>query len=58
MRALFEQFGGAAVPEAKIAIIYYTSYGHMKSLVDAVKTGLEEAGCEVDTWIVPEVVAL
>jgi NAD(P)H dehydrogenase (quinone) len=38
----------------KIAIIYYSTYGHMKVLADEVKKGVEEAGCECDLLQVPE----
>ena len=38
----------------KVAIVYYSMYGHIKAMADAVKSGLEEAGCEATLLQVPE----
>jgi len=37
-----------------VAIIYYSTYGHMKTMVDTAKTSLEGAGVSVDVFQVPE----
>lgn len=34
----------------KIAIIYYSMYGHVKTLADAEKKGIEAAGGQVDVY--------
>jgi len=40
---------------AKIAIVYYSMYGHVKTLADAEKKGIEKvAGVEVDVYQVAE----
>lgn len=38
----------------KIAVIYYSTYGHIKTMSDQVKKGLESAGCEATILQVPE----
>jgi len=38
----------------KVAIVYYSMYGHVKKMADAVKDGLESAGCEATLLQVPE----
>lgn len=38
----------------KIAIIYYSLYGHIGKLAQAVKSGVESAGGKVDLYQVPE----
>eukprot|EP00178_Gracilaria_changii_P023534 TRINITY_DN71195_c0_g1_i1.p1 TRINITY_DN71195_c0_g1~~TRINITY_DN71195_c0_g1_i1.p1 ORF type:complete len:215 (-),score=39.58 TRINITY_DN71195_c0_g1_i1:32-676(-) len=38
----------------KIVIVYYSMYGHIKTMADAVKAGVEEAGCEAAVYQVPE----
>jgi len=38
----------------KVAIVYYSMYGHVKAMADAVKSGLEGAGCEATLLQVPE----
>lgn len=38
----------------KIAIIYYSMYGHVKTLAEAEKKGVEKAGVEVDLFQLPE----
>ena len=37
-----------------VAIIYYSTYGHLKALADEIKAGLEAAGVNVDLFQVPE----
>ncbi|CAE6968912.1 unnamed protein product [Symbiodinium sp. CCMP2592] len=37
-----------------VAIIYYSTYGHIKALADEIKAGLEAAGVNVDLFQVPE----
>jgi len=39
---------------AKIAIIYYSMYGHIKALADSEKKGIEAAGGQVDVYQIPE----
>jgi len=38
----------------KIAIVYYSMYGHIKTLADAEKEGIESAGGSVDVYQLPE----
>jgi len=38
----------------KIAIVYYSMYGHIKTLADAEKKGVEKAGVAVDVYQLPE----
>ena len=42
------------MPKPKIAIVYYSMYGHVRTLALAEKEGLEAAGCEVTLLKVPE----
>ena len=44
----------ATMPKPKIAIVYYSMYGHVRTLALAEKEGLEAAGCEVTLLKVPE----
>ncbi|KAH8925264.1 benzoquinone reductase [Atractiella rhizophila] len=39
---------------AKIAIIYYSMYGHIQKLAESVSEGLKATGAEVDIYQVPE----
>eukprot|EP00299_Pterocystis_sp_00344_P005944 c17698_g1_i1.p1 GENE.c17698_g1_i1~~c17698_g1_i1.p1 ORF type:complete len:215 (+),score=49.85 c17698_g1_i1:44-646(+) len=39
---------------AKIAVVYYSTYGHVQTLAEAVKKGVEEAGHQADIFQVPE----
>ncbi|KAM0247732.1 hypothetical protein ACHAQJ_009739 [Trichoderma viride] len=38
----------------KIAIVYYSMYGHIRQLAEAEKKGAEEAGAQVDIYQIPE----
>ncbi|CCC06283.1 hypothetical protein SMACR_00501 [Sordaria macrospora] len=38
----------------RIAIIYYSMYGHIRQLADAAKAGIEKAGGTADLYQVPE----
>jgi len=38
----------------KVAVIFYSMYGHVKTLAAEIKAGLEEAGCEATLLQVPE----
>lgn len=38
----------------KIAIVYYTMYGHVRHLAVAIKEGIEQAGGTADLFLVPE----
>mmetsp|Transcript_43260 Transcript_43260/g.113965 ORF Transcript_43260/g.113965 Transcript_43260/m.113965 type:complete len:148 (+) Transcript_43260:35-478(+) len=51
------QAGGAPAGDGKlkVALIYYTMYGHVKTLADQVKAGLEQGGAEVTMYQVPEI---
>jgi NAD(P)H dehydrogenase (quinone) len=40
--------------KAKVAIIYYSLYGHVKVLADSIKKGVEEAGLTCDIYQVAE----
>jgi len=44
----------AAAPKAKIAIVYYSLYGHIAALSKAVAKGVEAGGAEVKLYQVPE----
>ncbi|MGD0722229.1 MAG: NAD(P)H:quinone oxidoreductase [Roseiarcus sp.] len=41
----------------KILVLYYSSYGHIESMAQAVAAGAREAGAEADVKRVPEVVS-
>ncbi|HWW64745.1 MAG TPA: NAD(P)H:quinone oxidoreductase [Sphingomonadaceae bacterium] len=41
---------------AKILVLYYSSYGHIETMAEAVAEGAREAGAEVDIKRVPETV--
>jgi NAD(P)H dehydrogenase (quinone) len=53
-----EHFQTTALPHystmTKIAIVYYSTYGHLRTLAQGIKTGLESAGATVDMLQVPE----
>ncbi|KXJ89543.1 quinone oxidoreductase [Microdochium bolleyi] len=38
----------------KIAIVYYSMYGHIRQLAEAEKKGIEEAGGQADLFQIPE----
>jgi len=38
----------------KIAVVYYSMYGHIRQLAEAEKKGAEAAGAEVDIYQIPE----
>lgn len=42
------------MPEAKIAIVYYSMYGHIRELALAIKAGVEEAGHSATLLQLPE----
>ncbi len=37
-----------------VAVVYYSTYGHIKKMADTVAAGLREAGVEVKLYQVPE----
>ena len=39
---------------AKVLVLYYSSYGHLEQMADAVAEGAREAGAQVDIRRVPE----
>jgi NAD(P)H dehydrogenase (quinone) len=41
---------------AKVLILYYSAYGHIEKMAEAVAEGVREAGAEVDIKRVPELV--
>src|SRR5208282_6893467 len=41
---------------AKVLVLYYSSYGHVETLANAVAEGARSAGATVDTKRVPETV--
>jgi NAD(P)H dehydrogenase (quinone) len=41
---------------AKILVLYYSSYGHIETMANAVAQGVREAGAQVDIKRVPELV--
>ena len=38
----------------KVLVLYYSSYGHLETLADAIAEGARSAGAEVDVFRVPE----
>lgn len=42
------------MPQAKIAVVYYSMYGHIRKMAEAVKAGVEEAGHQATLLQVPE----
>ena len=40
----------------KVLVLYYSSYGHIETMAQAVAEGVREGGCEVDIKRVPETV--
>jgi NAD(P)H dehydrogenase (quinone) len=43
---------------AKVLVLYYSAYGHIETLANAVAEGAREAGAQVDVKRVPELVSL
>jgi len=41
----------------KVAIVFYSMYGHIKALAEAEKEGLQKAGIEADIFQIPETLA-
>ena len=41
---------------AKVLVLYYSAYGHIESMANAVAEGAREAGAQVDVKRVPELV--
>src|SRR6478752_6511970 len=41
----------------KVLVLYYSAYGHIEAMADAVAEGAREGGAEVDIKRVPELVA-
>jgi NAD(P)H dehydrogenase (quinone) len=41
---------------AKVQVIFYSMYGHVYQMADAVAAGAREGGGEVSLWQVPELV--
>ena len=41
----------------KVLVLYYSSYGHLAKMADAVAEGARGAGAEVDVFRVPETVS-
>ena len=39
---------------ARMLVLYYSSYGHMETMANAIAEGAREAGAEVDVKRVPE----
>jgi NAD(P)H dehydrogenase (quinone) len=42
---------------AKVLVLYYSAYGHIEAMANAVAEGAREAGAEVDVKRVPEIVS-
>ncbi len=40
----------------KVLVLYYSSYGHIERMADAIAEGAREAGASVDIKRVPEIV--
>lgn len=43
---------------AKVLVLYYSAYGHIEAMANAVAEGAREAGAQVDVKRVPEIVPL
>jgi NAD(P)H dehydrogenase (quinone) len=43
---------------AKVLVLYYSAYGHIEAMANAVAEGARETGAEVDVKRVPEIVSL
>jgi NAD(P)H dehydrogenase (quinone) len=43
---------------AKVLVLYYSAYGHIETMANAVAEGAREAGAQVDVRRVPELVSL
>src|ERR1700753_1391150 len=43
---------------AKVLVLYYSAYGHIETMANAVAEGAREAGAQVDVKRVPETVPL
>lgn len=41
---------------AKVLVLYYSAYGHIEAMANAVAEGVREAGAQVDIKRVPETV--
>ena len=41
---------------AKVLVLYYTTYGHIETMANAIAVGAKSAGAEVDIKRVPETV--
>ena len=41
---------------AKVLVLYYSAYGHIETMANAVAEGAREAGAQVDIKRVPELV--
>ena len=41
---------------AKVLVLYYSAYGHIEAMANAVAEGAREAGAQVDIKRVPELV--
>lgn len=46
-----------ASPMAKVLVLYYSSYGHIETMANAVAEGARQAGAQVDVKRVPETVS-
>jgi len=44
----------SSAPKAKIAIVFYSMYNHVKTLAEHIKSSIEDAGCEATLLQVPE----
>jgi NAD(P)H dehydrogenase (quinone) len=45
------------IPMTKVLVLYYSSYGHIEKMADAVAEGARSAGAQVDIKRVPEIVS-
>jgi multimeric flavodoxin WrbA len=44
------------IPMTKVLVLYYSAYGHIETMANAVAEGAREAGATVDIKRVPELV--
>src|SRR6516225_7530101 len=47
---------GTEFPMTKVLVLYYSAYGHLEAMANAVAEGAREAGAAVDVKRVPELV--
>src|SRR5271170_3485445 len=49
--------GSKEIKMAKVLVLYYSAYGHIEAMANAVAEGARQAGAQVDVKRVPELVS-